>query len=1121
MSGNRAFNYKRKVHQTVCDRLLNFMNLSYLVSVIAIGFQSWVLNFVFFYYYITEDGVIALFLVEGCQLLYMLHNYSAEKAAKMGAVIWISYSWLMAGKFVVLYLKVLPHVDAIAGTTADAYAWLRTPASLSVSLYLVSVVYIALMFRAQKALFGHFHGMPTPDIIMHQDMVWHVALDIVDVVNMVKYSRLQDFLDVDIVLENWEALNVFRRLSPLFIFLSLLAHAQSFPGAEWKFQWSVLPVETVQAVHEAVLGKEALQRAAEKRLAAEQEEEELRRSSSFREPDQHMELFSTTSPDTTTLFTADDNVGSGEVTPEQQGGTRGIRSSNTAAGAGTTSVPVDPRRTSARLSASSGTAGTSAVDDPRFTEISRATTLRTSMGSRSSSRTVGGADEEHVEERDPVVVDPQDVVVTVEQELPEDVDVNPVLADESDLPLPRGTATATSSAAGARSTTTTSTSRGNYNAAPRTPSKVEGPKRALLDELFERQEMAGLVREEGSGKQLTSYRGGSSSSSAIVNMDEVRVTTDDNVENDNQAPATTTSRRNKKKKKSKVKKLYEQMAENFQQETTRRATATDADLDRQSVSDRSHGFSTFSKAGEGLIASTRSAHEHPLATTAVTGSIAHTSFLLRTQLDVTCARERSAKISLFLVDLPFGLLRMYLFLITLQSPTPLWPPLAMKNIACFFLQGLQLRMVEQRKAELYAVLAEFDEPAEEYKIHRAKLWLQESAKFFEDYTTTAWTLRNMAIGMVFYLPTKVLFTLFGRNTILHRSAVRMLQKLGLIDEPDQAATSSVTTLQKDHPESREHSGTTPSRVGKITGDGRSSASGGTARGGEVPGGAVVLDGTYARPSAARAIPPPNDTSTNDLGEPVVLLDEAIVKFSPEEFQVDSGSTARIDASDRQMPERQQQDEQTPSQSDASLSAGSSPSPSTRARPRVKFRSPSGGSLSDTATSPRKRKHRKLRTGSSGREDKDNELFRDDGAAYAEDHDSEFLSSAGGGGSQTSEILSDTSLTTSKQTSEDFTSYYHEDDDASSVLSSRLEVELTSRRDQQRELLLFSVLGQTDVTVKLRRNSGFPNFCLVFMIGFFLGALLAFQETIGTIIRGESVSETFKGVDVTVLWGGRG
>ena len=91
----------------------------------------------------------------------MLYNNGVEESGKLGAVIWMSYSWLMAAKFVVIYLKVLPYVDAISIQSTDMYSWIRTPATLSVSLYLVAVVYIALMFRAQKSLFGHLNSVPT------------------------------------------------------------------------------------------------------------------------------------------------------------------------------------------------------------------------------------------------------------------------------------------------------------------------------------------------------------------------------------------------------------------------------------------------------------------------------------------------------------------------------------------------------------------------------------------------------------------------------------------------------------------------------------------------------------------------------------------------------------------------------------------------------------------------------------------------------------------------------------------------------------------------------------------------------------------------------------------------
>ena len=128
-----------------------------------------------------------------------------------------------------------------------------------------------------------------------------------------------------------------------------------------------------------------------------------------------------------------------------------------------------------------------------------------------------------------------------------------------------------------------------------------------------------------------------------------------------------------------------------------------------------------------------------------------TEFHLRTQLDVAFARERSAKISLFLVDLPFGFLRVFLFFVTLGSAQPVWPPLAMKNISCFFLQLVQLRMVEQRRSELQDLISQTNECAEEYRIHRAKLWhQQQEERFLEDQLTgnAVWTIRSVTLGLL-------------------------------------------------------------------------------------------------------------------------------------------------------------------------------------------------------------------------------------------------------------------------------------------------------------------------------------------------------------------------------------
>ncbi len=97
-------------------------------------------------------------------------------------------------------------------------------------------------------------------------------------------------------------------------------------------------------------------------------------------------------------------------------------------------------------------------------------------------------------------------------------------------------------------------------------------------------------------------------------------------------------------------------------------------------------------------------------------------FSLRTQLDVINARERSAKVSLFLVDIPFGILRVLVFLVTLHSVEPIWPPLAMKNFTCIFLQLMQLSIVRQRKQELLRQLRAVSSESRE----EVRAWQQQS-----------------------------------------------------------------------------------------------------------------------------------------------------------------------------------------------------------------------------------------------------------------------------------------------------------------------------------------------------------------------------------------------------------
>ncbi len=90
-------------------------------------------------------------------ILYVLFNRDVQYAARTGAVVWVSYSWLMAGKVIVLYLKVMPniHLSGQSEQEENAFPYVMiTPTVIRTTLFGNAVVYSFLMFRASKAVFG-------------------------------------------------------------------------------------------------------------------------------------------------------------------------------------------------------------------------------------------------------------------------------------------------------------------------------------------------------------------------------------------------------------------------------------------------------------------------------------------------------------------------------------------------------------------------------------------------------------------------------------------------------------------------------------------------------------------------------------------------------------------------------------------------------------------------------------------------------------------------------------------------------------------------------------------------------------------------------------------------------
>ncbi|CAD7944137.1 unnamed protein product [Amoebophrya sp. A25] len=1176
-----------------------FLNLSYMIALFAIMFQSFALNVVFFQFYITEDGTIPLFVVEVIQIAYMLFNYQIEHSARLGAVIWISYSWLMAGKFLVIYLKVLPHVDVIA-QSADSYSWIRTPATLSVSLYLVAVVYIALMFRAQKSLFGHLNSVPTPDVILHQDMVWHVALDAVDIVNMTKMSRLQDFLETDIVLEYWSALNLFRRVSPIFIFLAMLAHSQSFPRAEWKFARRRLDKNTIQAVNEAVIGSEAMARAQKKSEEVQRQNSIKRRGSNrggsvprktslvkydglnhdtnasdrelqinvdYAAQAEHLQRPKEGMHSASNSTTTDDEAGGHDVdalsssTASSRSGRRSSPTSSSSPRRGRSrSRPPPPAFTigpggvmigNAPATSSSGRGFSRARR--RENSLSGTPSISSSSDLHEDSRIGGPPSRTRRRRRRKPPDDPR---------LQEDdiIDHKLVLVPRKlrrsrphALPV-RSSGSLLNSASSSHSFATT----GEHWAANLVD--LANP----LDRFDADQESLPFTSADES--EVGRHQEPSPATVAAVETGS-RLGTQASTSSKTSSTGTATGSRTRINQPG-----------NIEQHQAHFITIPDSPPslgeEASSMGGRRRGRSpSHSSTGEpppgGGRSSTSNARlegqeQGPAPPSGTSNGRAVTTpfytynqassyanigaeFHLRTQLDVVSARERSATISLFLVDLPFGLLRVFLFLVTLRSPQPVWPPLAMKNISCLFLNMVQLRMIEQRRGELIEMLHETNECAEEYRIHRARLWHRETRedRLLEEQlaATDLWSVRSITLGVL-----RVLWNTTG-GRILRRRRLRRKKKYQEEDERERkraqehlqgvrqvvdSARSFTAETTRDSTDTT-HSADIKDAAERATNNYNSQYSSTDHDHEEHPNCSreTTLHVHDAGGAAARSVdlsPPGAGGLGLSADDVAIRIDDAAratervrhVTLSPlatKELQRMQGNgklsrpaSKLTIVSDLPCEGDDVFDESLSSSSTSSIIDDEddvfSDSRGLRTFSTLKMsrrdssifkrgRGSSGRTL-------RTRRDSSFRTKDSNIREQDSNILK--GQEYDEYDDK--MSNAG----ETVTTFA-TNATSSLQPEDDY------DDNISSVLSSRLEAEFTSRRDQHREQLLLTVMEQTRVEVKLRRNSGLPNFCLVFLIGFFLGALIAFRGAIFSVFQGdESVGEVFQDVDISVLWG---
>lgn len=167
-------------------------------------------------------------------LLHMLGGCHVREAVTNASFHWIVYTWFLASKVGVVYFGVLQHPD-----TTDVLSKV-----LACCLYVSPVFYTLLMLRSLSHVFdmkarsstkeGTSDKMLTLEMVLIQDMLWHVNFDLLDLCAMLMYANGELFTSLQIT--NWNLLTMYpsqlaniQLVVGLFLVLGVFFHQQSFP----------------------------------------------------------------------------------------------------------------------------------------------------------------------------------------------------------------------------------------------------------------------------------------------------------------------------------------------------------------------------------------------------------------------------------------------------------------------------------------------------------------------------------------------------------------------------------------------------------------------------------------------------------------------------------------------------------------------------------------------------------------------------------------------------------------------------------------------------------------------------------------------------------------------------
>mmetsp|Transcript_170650 Transcript_170650/g.547378 ORF Transcript_170650/g.547378 Transcript_170650/m.547378 type:complete len:568 (-) Transcript_170650:41-1744(-) len=236
-----------------CREALSPGGFAYLLSMAVFAVQAVFLD-LFLVKYVNEWTLFTLF-VEVPLLIHLAWYWRAESAHRAAPSQWVVYSWVHAAKVVVLYIRVMPRLPKTKLNDASIEAWFLvwdnldavfSPNVLYNVLLATPVFYSLLMYRESVSIFGRSTSRITVDFIMHFDMLWHVAIDMVDQAELFRLSRVAETLDPALVLKHQVTLINIQMIIPFLLFLSVALQAEALPGVIVD-QWTI-PQQSEQSL---------------------------------------------------------------------------------------------------------------------------------------------------------------------------------------------------------------------------------------------------------------------------------------------------------------------------------------------------------------------------------------------------------------------------------------------------------------------------------------------------------------------------------------------------------------------------------------------------------------------------------------------------------------------------------------------------------------------------------------------------------------------------------------------------------------------------------------------------------------------------------------------------------